>query len=92
MRRRTLDGGAYLVRVSLARTAQWLKNLGMCEDDWGNSIIPTHEDINHLLIQTDTDFGKIEYMKPVLHMSETQPFYSFPPMKLGTTKFKDLWI
>lgn len=92
LKRRSLYGGAYLVRVSLARSAEWLKNSGLCEYDAANCTIPAHEDIKHLLMQSDTDFGKIEYMKPILQMSETAPFYDFPSIKLGTTKLKDLWI
>jgi crotonobetainyl-CoA:carnitine CoA-transferase CaiB-like acyl-CoA transferase len=92
LRRRVVEGGAYEVKVSLVRTAKWLKSLGRCSEDFKNCIIPTHENIKDLLMQRDTDFGRIEYIKPILKMSETMPFWDLPTIPIGSTKFKDIWL
>ena len=81
LRRRALYGGSYLVRVSLAQTAHWFKSLGRtipCNN------IPTQEMIRDLLIRSNTPFGQLEYLKPVLKMSETQPYWDKTTVPLGT--------
>jgi crotonobetainyl-CoA:carnitine CoA-transferase CaiB-like acyl-CoA transferase len=84
LRRRSIDGGAYEVRVSLARTAEWFKSLGRTSN-FTECVIPTREEISELLTQSDSDFGKIEYMKPILQMSETNPHWTWPAKKLGSS-------
>ena len=65
LRRRRIDGGAYEVRVSLARTAEWFKSLGRVSG-FEKCAMPSREDISDLLTQSDSNWGRIEYMKPVL--------------------------
>ena len=65
LRRRSIDGGAYEVRVSLARTAEWFKSLGRVKG-FEKCTIPTREDILDLLTQSNSDWGRIEYMKSIL--------------------------
>lgn len=83
LRRRSMDGGAYEVRVSLAKTAEWLKSLGRVKD-FEKCTLPRREQISDLLTQSNSDFGKIEYMKPILQMSETNPHWEWPSRKLGS--------
>lgn len=82
LRRRALEGGSYLVRVSLAQTAHWFKELGRVEN-FSDCQIPTQEQIKNLLTQTDTAFGKLRHLLPVLKMSETPPFLDKPAVPLG---------
>lgn len=83
LRRRTLAGGSYLVRASLVQTAHWLKQLGRVKN-FAQCSIPTSEQIKDLLAQSDTSFGKLEHLLPVLKMSETPPFLDKPVVPLGT--------
>lgn len=82
LRRRAIEGGSYLVRVSLAQTALWFKNLGRAKD-FSLCQIPSREQIKNLLTQTNTKFGRLEYLLPVLKMSETSPFWDRPTVPLG---------
>ena len=88
LRRRALDGGSYLVRVSLAQTAHWFKQLGRVTDDFSQCTIPTQEQIKPLLTQTKTTFWNIEHLLPVLKMSETPPYWDRPSCPLGVDKPK----
>ena len=81
--RRAIEGGSYRVRVSLVQTANWLQSLGRAYD-FSQQPIPNNNDIKDLLTQANTKFGKLEYLLPVLKMSETQPEYVFPSVPLGT--------
>ena len=83
LRRRALDGGSYLVRVSLAQTAHWFKGLGRVTGDFSQCKIPTREQIKSLLTKTKTTFWDIEHMLPVLQMSETPPHWDRPSGPLG---------
>ncbi len=83
LRRRATEGGSYLIRVSLAQTAQWLKDLPRVTRDFSICKEPTREAIQDLLIQSSTAFGNLEYLKPILHLSETSPYYTFPSVPLG---------
>lgn len=88
LRRRALDGGSYLVRVSLAQTAHWFKQLGRVTGDFSHCKIPTREQIKSLLTHTATTFGEIEHLLPVLKMSETPPSWDKPSSPLGTNQPK----
>lgn len=77
LRRRALFGGSYLVRISLAKTAKWLLDLGRINTDaFHNISIPNRDELTDLLITTNSDFGPLECLKPVLKMSETSPYYT----------------
>lgn len=84
LRRRALEGGSYLVRVSLAQTAHWFKALGRVSDHFSECPIPTRAQIKELLTQTDTPFGALEHLLPVLKMSETTPSWARTAVPLGT--------
>lgn len=80
LRRRALYGGSYLVRVSLAQTAHWFKLLGRIIP---SNHIPTQEMIKELLIRSVTPFGQLEYLKPILKMSETEAHWDKTTVPLG---------
>lgn len=85
LRRRALEGGSYLIRLSLVQTAYWLDTLGRADQSYMQCKIPQREDVLDLLEQRLSDFGLIEYLKPVVYMSKTPPYYSFPSKKLGSS-------
>ena len=78
--RRATEGGSWLVRVSLARTAKWIVDRGFSED-FSSVQSP---DVKDLLIKTRSPVGEIEHLKPVLDLSETPPYWERPPVPLGT--------
>lgn len=86
LRRRAVDGGSYLVRVSLVQTAHWFKQLSRVPDDFAHRNIPTREQIQSLLTHTKTAFGEIEHLLPVLKMSATSPYWDKPSSPLGADK------
>ena len=82
--RRARDGGSYLVRVSLAQTARWLKGLGR---------VPPHlaaaapgdlppERIAQLSIAADTPYGRLRFLAPVAQLSETPARWDRPAVPL----------
>ena len=57
LRRRALEGGAWHVRLSLARTAEWLHDLG-------RDHTPAREiDVRPFLDSTDSDFGRLTHVR-----------------------------
>lgn len=84
LRRRTVEGGSYLVRLSLAQTAHWFKQLGRVTSDFSKCQIPTREQIKDMLTQRQTAFGNLELLLPVLKMSETPPQWDRLTVPLGT--------
>lgn len=84
LRRRSIEGGSYLVRVSLAQTAHWFKKLGRVTGDFSQCQIPTREQVKYLLSQRKTVFGNLEFLLPVLKMSETPPSWDRLTVPLGT--------
>ena len=89
LHKRATIGGSYLVRVSLAQTAHWLKSLGRVTQ-FASCQIPSREDILDLLVQEDSGFGRLEHVAPALKMSETRVFYNNPSVPLGTHQAK--WL
>ena len=81
--RRVTDGGSYMVRVSLAQTGHWLKDLGRIEDTGLEE--PDNDDVADLLETTKTPFGMVEHLRPdVATLSETPMRWEIPPVPLGT--------
>ncbi|MGB3443098.1 MAG: CoA transferase [Actinophytocola sp.] len=56
LRNRATDGGSWHVRVSLARTAEWLHDLG--QGDPVSEVDPTP-----WLTETDSDFGRLRHLR-----------------------------
>jgi crotonobetainyl-CoA:carnitine CoA-transferase CaiB-like acyl-CoA transferase len=78
--RRAREGGSWLVRVSLARTGQWIVDRGS-EENFASVREP---EVADLLIRTRSPIGEVEHLKPVLQLSETTPYWARPPVPLGT--------
>lgn len=83
--RRAQDGGSYHVRVSLCQTAEWLNRLGRLDGQDGRALHdPTLEDVAAFLIDTDSPYGRIRHVRPVVELSETPPRWSRPAVPPGT--------
>jgi len=80
LHRRAIEGGSWLVRVSLARTGKWIVDRGLIENF---SAVPAElpkQELQSLLVQT----GSFTHLKPVLELSETPPRWERPPAPLGS--------
>ena len=81
--RRAREGGSYHVRVSLSRTGMWIDNLGRSESIGAGL---TAESVEPVLTVSDTPYGRIRHLGPVLELSETPPHWALPTVPLGTHK------
>jgi hypothetical protein len=84
--RRVREGGSWLVRVSLARTAQFIVDRGLL-DAAALEGVPddlSAEEIAHLTTETQTPIGRLRHLAPVVQMSETRARWIRPPVPLGT--------
>ena len=84
--RRALEGGSWLVRVSLARTGRWIAERGLLDraalSDVPNDLSPA--EISQLTMETITPAGKLRHIAPIAQMSETRAYWARPPVPLGT--------
>lgn len=82
LRRRATEGGSWHVRVSLAQTGHWLRELGRidglgCHD-------PGFDDVRDCLEEVDSGFGRLTCVRHSATMSETPPRWARPTVPLGT--------
>jgi hypothetical protein len=84
--RRAQEGGSWLVKVALARVGQWIVDRGLVPESEYRAIAPelAEAELAPLLAEMDAPSGRIRYLKPVLELSGTPPFWSRPPVPLGT--------
>lgn len=59
LRRRATEGGSWHVKLSLARTAEWLHDLGRLPDGEPVSTVDT----TPWLTETDSDFGRLQHLR-----------------------------
>jgi crotonobetainyl-CoA:carnitine CoA-transferase CaiB-like acyl-CoA transferase len=81
--KRIREGGSWKVEVSLAATAQWLQSLGKVEaaavaDDWLSGL-----GLDGHMKSCETKRGRLDFLGPVVRMSETQPRWLRPPPEPG---------
>jgi crotonobetainyl-CoA:carnitine CoA-transferase CaiB-like acyl-CoA transferase len=80
--RRSTEGGSWHVRLSLAQTGHWLRELGRidgmaCRD-------PGFDDVRDCLEETASGFGRLTAVRHAAVMSETPPRWVRPSVPLGT--------
>jgi hypothetical protein len=87
LHRRASKGGSYLVRVSLAQTDRWLQSIGRTppEDMAKGGLDLSADGVKDLLMERDTDFGRLSYLAPVVQMSETVAMWERPSVPLGSS-------
>jgi crotonobetainyl-CoA:carnitine CoA-transferase CaiB-like acyl-CoA transferase len=81
LRRRAVEGGSWLVRVSLSQTSMWFLRLG---HDLDRAEASGHGDVTSLMEQCDTPYGRMNRMRPAQRMSETPPHWSITSQPLGS--------
>ncbi len=78
--RRATEGGSWHVQVSLSQSCMWYQRLG--DDNDMDAADPG--DVESYLGEMDTDdYGRIRYLTPALHLSETSPHWDLPPARQG---------
>jgi hypothetical protein len=80
--RRAREGGSYLVRVSLAQTGWWVDSLGRV--DGTATPDQTLADVDDLLTECDSPFGRLRHVVPPARLSETPCAWARPSVPTGT--------
>lgn len=78
--RRAREGGSWQVRVSLARTGQWLRALGRCS---GFADVPKPR-FDDAMETTDSGFGRLQAVRHAARFSHTPPAWPRPSMPPGS--------
>lgn len=85
LQRRALYGGSYLVRVSLAQTAMWIRGFGLAEEArLSDAKAVTDDEIRSWSITSETGFGPMTHLRPAVQMSATPAQWRRPVVPLGT--------
>jgi len=84
--RRATEGGAWHVRVSLARTGQWIRDAGLFDDAaWMGLPADLPEDeIARYCTESVSPSGVIRHLAPVARLSATPEGWRRPPVAIGT--------
>lgn len=81
--RRAQEGGSWHIRVSLAQTAHWLRNLGRLPEGFSTPN-PSQEDVSDRLEEVASGFGRLTAVRHAVRMSATPPRWDRPSVPLGT--------
>ena len=81
--RRMREGGSWHVKVSLARTGRWIRELGRLDSGF-DCEAPDHDDIGDLLEESASGFGRLRAVRHAAQLSETPARWSAPSVPLGT--------
>jgi crotonobetainyl-CoA:carnitine CoA-transferase CaiB-like acyl-CoA transferase len=86
LNRRMREGGSWLVRLSLAQTGRWINALGRLGTvaDARKLPDPKVENVQDLVMETDSPFGRLRHLRPPIDMAETPMAWARPPVPLGT--------
>jgi crotonobetainyl-CoA:carnitine CoA-transferase CaiB-like acyl-CoA transferase len=74
LRRRSVEGGSWRVRISLARCSVWLRSFGLVERAPGDLPPLPEPDLR----EADTPLGRYRYIPSQLDMSATPPWFEHP--------------
>lgn len=83
--RRAREGGSYHVRASLCQSGMFIYRQGKTAPDAKISEL-TGEELAALRMQSETEHGPIRHLAPILHLSQTPPFWACPTPLLGGDK------
>jgi crotonobetainyl-CoA:carnitine CoA-transferase CaiB-like acyl-CoA transferase len=85
LQRRALWGGSYLVRASLAQTGMWIRGLGMAGPERLALTVPASEaELDGFKITSETGYGRMTHLRPVVRMPATPPRWTRPTVPLGS--------
>ncbi|MGZ8154279.1 MAG: CoA transferase [Burkholderiales bacterium] len=83
--RRAREGGSWLVRTSLAGAGHFIRQHGLLEASQYASLpseLPAQV-LSSLMTEHDSPIGRLTHLKPVVQMSETQPYWARPAVPRG---------
>jgi crotonobetainyl-CoA:carnitine CoA-transferase CaiB-like acyl-CoA transferase len=80
--RRAREGGSWLVRLSLAQTGRWIDALGRIDGTPAPEL--RLEDVEDLMLTSDTAFGRLRHVGPAATLSETPARWTRPAVPLGS--------
>ena len=83
LRRQAREGGSWHVRVSLARTATWMMDLGTVNRRRAQPV--TEEEAERLSDTRDTPLGSLRFLRPAESLSVTPPHWDLPPAPIGSS-------
>ena len=83
--RRAREGGSWLVRISLAQVGKWIVDLGEVPESAARDAPAefTPEELERWSMVSETPSGRLRHLKPVVQLSETQPYWARPSVPLG---------
>jgi len=81
--RRAQFGGSYWVRVSLARTAMWVRGLGVAAA-LPEPVALADAELASMRRQIDTAWGPLEHLQPAVSVDGVSVGWQSPPVPLGT--------
>jgi len=82
LKRRAEYGGSYWVRVSLARTAVWIRSLGLRRSVAARAF--SSREITAASDEIDSAWGRLHYLRPAVSLSGTRVAWKRPPSPLGS--------
>jgi crotonobetainyl-CoA:carnitine CoA-transferase CaiB-like acyl-CoA transferase len=82
LERRARVGGSYWVRVSLARTAMWVRSLG--ERHRVASRPLEQAELESFSTTTESAWGALTHLQPAVHLSNSTVRWDLPPSPLGS--------
>ena len=85
LRKRALEGGSWLVRLSLAQVGRWLQQQGELPRSEIADVAPefAQTDVERWLMSSDTPMGRLTHLAPVIRFSETPGRWARPSVPLG---------
>lgn len=80
---RARQGGSYHVRASLCQSAMFIQRQSRVAS-YDSKLVIDQDQLASVLCESETAYGSIDFLGPVLQMSETQPEWDLPTPRLGT--------
>lgn len=84
LRRRAIEGGGWRVRVSLTRTAMWVRSLGLRTA--GEAQAFTGDELAAWSIREDGGWGPVSFLRPPVRLEKTPAAWVRSSVKLGTDR------
>ncbi|GAA5232631.1 CoA transferase [Verticiella sediminum] len=81
--RRAREGGSYHVRVSLCQSGMFLYRMGKVAYDLTAAL--SEAEVESISMVSNTGYGELKHLAPVLRLSETQGCWDKPAPKLGSS-------